>query len=137
MRSLSTVFSRTAFLVQPFIESVQTQGEFSLFFFGGKYSHAIQKIPRPGDFRTQEEHGAEIRSYKAPAKLIGAAEHVLGCLRSEPVYLRADFVLDPERGPLLMELEMVEPALYFRTDEQAARRFAAAFERHLQASGRG
>ncbi len=137
MRLLSTAFARTAFLVQPFIESVQTQGEFSLFFFGGKYSHAIQKVPRPGDFRTQEEHGGDIKSFKAPAKLIAAAEHVLGCLQSAPVYVRADFVLDPEHGPLLMELEMVEPALYFRTDAHAASRFAAAFEQHLQASGRG
>lgn len=126
---LARVFSDRPFLVQPFIDSVQTEGEFSLFFLGGDYSHAILKKPKPGDFRTQEEHGADILSATAPAELIGGARGVLGVVSPQPVYVRADFVRGRGGRFLLMELELIEPSLYLRTDPAAPGRFAAALAR--------
>jgi len=126
---LGRVFAERRFFVQPFVESVRSEGEYSLFFFGGEYSHAILKKPKPGDFRTQEEHGADILSVEAPAALVETARRVLGVVSPQPVYVRADFVRDVGQRFLLMELEMIEPALYFRTDPESARRFASALTR--------
>lgn len=126
---LERVFAARPFFVQPFIESVRTEGEYSLFFFGDEYSHAILKKPKPGDFRTQEEHGADILSVEAPAALVNTARHVLGVVNPQPVYVRADFVRDARDRFLLMELELIEPALYFRTDPGSAGRFARALSR--------
>jgi len=126
---LGRVFANRPFFVQPFVDSVQSEGEYSLFFFGGEYSHAILKKPKPGDFRTQEEHGADILSVEAPAALVETARRVLGVVNPQPVYVRADFVRDAGERFLLMELELIEPALYFRTDPDSAGRFASALTR--------
>ena len=126
---LARVFADRPFFVQPFIDSVRSEGEYSLFFFGGEYSHAILKKPKPGDFRTQEEHGADILSVEAPAVLVETARHVLAVVNPQPVYVRADFVRGTGERFLLMELELIEPALYFRTDPGSAARFARALSR--------
>jgi glutathione synthase/RimK-type ligase-like ATP-grasp enzyme len=126
---LGRVFANRPFFVQPFVDSVRSEGEYSLFFFGGEYSHAILKKPKRGDFRTQEEHGADILSVEAPAALVETARRVLGLVNPQPVYVRADFVRDKGERFLLMELELIEPALYFRTDPASARRFASALTR--------
>ena len=123
---LRQTYERRPFFVQPFMNSVQSEGEYSLFFFAGDYSHAILKKPRAGDFRTQEEHGADILSVEAPAALVETARHVLGVVNPQPVYVRADFVRDSGERFLLMELELIEPSLYFRTDPGSAGRFARA-----------
>ena len=126
---LSRVFADRPFFVQPFVDSVRSEGEYSLFFFGGEYSHAILKKPEPGDFRTQEEHGADILSVEAPTALVETARQVLGVVSPQPVYVRADFVRGAGERFLLMELELIEPALYFRTDPGSAGRFARALSR--------
>jgi glutathione synthase/RimK-type ligase-like ATP-grasp enzyme len=126
---LRDVFAKRPFFVQPFMDSVQGEGEYSLFFFGGEYSHAILKKPKQGDFRTQEEHGADILSVEAPEALIETARNVLGVVNPQPVYVRADFVRGEGERFLLMELELIEPALYFRTDPGSASRFALALTR--------
>ena len=126
---LRQTYESRPFFVQPFIDSVQSEGEYSLFFFGGDYSHAILKKPRTGDFRTQEEHGADILSIEAPPALVETARFVVGVVSPQPVYVRADFVRDADERFLLMELELIEPSLYFRTDPGSARRFAQALTR--------
>ena len=125
---LRQVFEDRPFFVQPFIDSVQAEGEYSLFFLGGDYSHAILKKPKQGDFRTQEEHGADILGVAAPEALVESAQSVLGVVNPQPVYVRADFVRGRGRF-LLMELELIEPSLYLRTDPGAPGRFAAALVR--------
>jgi hypothetical protein len=127
-------FAKQAFFVQPFIESVQSEGEYSLFFFSGAYSHAILKTPKAGDFRVQEEHGADIQSIEPEPELIASARRVLELVEPQPVYVRADFVRGSDGRFLLMELELIEPALYLRTDPMAASRFAAAFDAHMRAA---
>jgi len=129
---LSQTFQQRAFLVQPFVDNIQTEGEYSLFFFSGEYSHAIQKTPKSGDFRVQEEHGADIHSVTPTQDLIHTAQRVLSLVEPQPVYVRTDFVRDTADNFLLMELEMIEPSLYLRTDDGAAGRFAAAFDNHVK-----
>ena len=129
---LATTFAGRPFFVQPFVHNIQAEGEYSLFFFSGHYSHAILKTPTSGDFRVQEEHGAEIRIIEAPAALIDTAQRVLSLVDPEPVYVRADFVRGTDAQFWLMELELIEPSMYLRTDDGAAERFAAAFDAHIR-----
>ena len=130
--NLVQVFSGRPYFVQPFIEQIQHEGEYSLFFFSGKYSHAILKSPKTGDFRVQEEHGADISSVQPDAELVDVASKVISLVDPRPVYVRADFVRGDGGRYLLMELELIEPSLYFRTNSGAAERFATAFDRNFR-----
>jgi len=123
---LRATYSSRPFFVQPFMERVLSEGEYSTFFFDGEYSHAILKKPEAGDFRSQEEFGADIRSVEAPQALIDAAHDVVALVEPLPVYVRADFVRDDNDRFLVMELELIEPSLYLRTDPGSAARFARA-----------
>ena len=124
--ALQRAYRDRPFMLQPFIEAVQSVGEYSLFFFDHAYSHAILKVPKSGDFRSQEEHGSDIRPCQAPAELIRLAQAVVDSGARRLAYARPDFVPLPDGGFLLMELELVEPSLYFRTDPSSTQRFAAA-----------
>jgi len=129
---LRKTFSGRRFLIQPFIENIQSEGEFSLFFFNGEYSHAIQKIPKAGDFRVQEEHGSDIALVKPSAELLEIAHTVFSHIEPLPVYGRGDWVRGPDGRFLLMELELIEPSLYLRMDSGAAMRFAVAFNQRFE-----
>jgi glutathione synthase/RimK-type ligase-like ATP-grasp enzyme len=117
-------------LVQPFRPSILAEGEFSLVFFNGSFSHAILKRPAPGEFRSQEERGADILPVTPEPELLACAQRCLATLGQTPLYARADFVRGPAAGAdgafELMELELVEPSLYLRTDPDAPERFADA-----------
>ncbi len=132
LATLQDVFSGRRFFVQPFIENIRSEGEFSLFFFNGVYSHAILKTPKAGDFRVQEEHGAEIIPTAPPKELLDVAGQVFSHIEPLPVYGRGDWVRGPDGRFLLMELELIEPSLYLRTDRNAATRFAAAFNQRFE-----
>lgn len=125
-------FAADAFMVQVFVRSVLEEGEVSLFYFDGEYSHAIRKQPRAGDFRVQEEHGGHITAYRPSVDMLEAAGQVLDVVDGSPLYARVDMVLsndDPEWW--LMELELIEPSMYLRMDPDAADRFADAFVRRM------
>ena len=115
-------------MIQPFLPAIVSEGEFSLFAFDGALSHAVLKVPGPGDFRVQEEHGGRILAVTPEAELLAAGEAVLralDALAETPLYVRIDFVR--HRGRLLlMELELIEPSLYFPYDAESPRRFAEA-----------
>jgi Prokaryotic glutathione synthetase, ATP-grasp domain len=126
---ISEVFSRYGFIAQPFRKNILTEGEYSLFFFDNKISHAILKIPQNGDFRVQEDHGGNIISVNPQGKLIEAAEKVIKSLNKKLLYARVDLVRNDENKYELMELELIEPSLYFRTCTKASQNFAAAFKK--------
>jgi glutathione synthase/RimK-type ligase-like ATP-grasp enzyme len=125
---LERTFAGRSFFVQPFMANIQSEGEYSLFFFNGEYSHAILKTPEHGDFRSQEEHGAAIRSVTATPQQVAAAEAILALVEPQPTYVRVDLVRDTGDDYRLMELELIEPSLYLRTDPDSAGRFARAFD---------
>ncbi len=132
-KSLCDTFLNRRYFVQPFLDAVVSEGEYSLFFFGGAYSHSILKTPTPGDFRVQEEHGADIRRVEPGADLVEIASRLLALIEPRPVYARADFVRDAGNRYCLMELELIEPSLYLRMDDAAPGRFARAFDAHVRA----
>lgn len=115
------------FMVQPFLNSVCSEGETSLFFFGGQYSHSVRKVPKPGDFRVQEEHGADVQAVVPSAELLRVAAATISAIPVEHLYARLDFVLGANSQWLLMEAELIEPSLYLSKAPQAARNFVDAF----------
>lgn len=129
---LRETFDGRPFFIQPFIQNIQSEGEYSLFYFNAGYSHAILKSPAADDFRVQEEYGADILSVEPPAKLIEAASKVLGLVTPPPAYARADFVRGDDGRFLVMELELIEPSLYLRTNKDAPARFARAFDSYAR-----
>lgn len=128
--SLQNVFDERSFLVQPFVESIVSEGEFSLFFFNGEYSHAILKAPKTDDFRVQEEHGGIITAVRPEPAMLATATAVLARIAQKLLYARVDLVRYNGRFAV-MELELIEPALYFRMDSEAPRRFARAIKDYL------
>lgn len=125
-------FAERPCVIQPFIGNIRTDGEYSLFYFSRQYSHAIRKIPEPGDYRVQEERGADIVPAEPQAALRAAGDQLLELVDPLPVYARADFVRGADGRFLLMELELVEPSMYLRMDADAPRRFAKAFDGYVR-----
>jgi glutathione synthase/RimK-type ligase-like ATP-grasp enzyme len=114
-------------MVQPFVNAIVDEGEYSLFYFGGVYSHTILKSPKRGDFRVQEEHGGRITAVAPEHDLRETADNIVASI-SQLLYARVDLVRNDSGKFLLMELELIEPALYFRMDEESPRRFATALD---------
>lgn len=129
---LTSLFSERPFLVQPFIPRVVTEGEFSLFYFGNTYSHTILKTPKPDDFRVQEEHGGRLLLVKPEEEMLNIGDQILELITPEPLYSRIDLVRSGQNSFLLMELELIEPSLYFNMDPESPERFAAVFDRWVQ-----
>jgi glutathione synthase/RimK-type ligase-like ATP-grasp enzyme len=133
---LLQTFADRACMAQPFISAIQTEGEFSLFYIGGEFSHAIQKRPKAQDFRVQEEHGASITAVVPDSTLLATGAHILSLVEPVPLYARADLVRDGSGRFLLMELELIEPSMYLRMDAAAPARFATAFDQYVSARKR-
>ncbi len=124
-RALREVLAGSAAILQPFVPEVARDGEWSLVFFRGAFSHAVLKRPAPGDFRTQPQHGARVERADPPDAVLAAAAHALRAAAQETIYARVDGVW-AGGAFLLMELELIEPNLYFLGNAAAADRFAAA-----------
>lgn len=129
---LAETFRDRPFVVQPFIANILTDGEYSLFYFNRTLSHATRKVPKPGDFRVQEEHGAELTSIEPDPALVETGASVVSLIDPTPMYARADFVRGPDGRFLVMELELIEPSMYLRMDGQAPGRFAEAFDHYVK-----
>jgi glutathione synthase/RimK-type ligase-like ATP-grasp enzyme len=114
-------------LVQPYLPDIE-RGELSLVFLGGRYSHAVLKRPRPGDFRVQTDFGGTVEPVCPDSHVVEAAARVLRAAPGDTLYARVDLCLVAGRVQL-MELELLEPALFFGTEPAALGRFAAALAR--------
>ncbi len=125
---LTETFANKAFMIQPFMPKIVTEGEFSLFYFGRNYSHTILKTPKVKDFRVQEEHGGIITQVAPSDNLLQLAQKIFEQISDELLYARIDFVRDENDNFCLMELELIEPALYLRMDKNAPKRFAKSID---------
>lgn len=122
-------------MVQPFLRSIVEKGEASAFFFNGILSHAVRKIPKPGDFRVQEEYGGDIVASSLSEQEFRLAAKAMAALPTVPLYARVDMVGLPDGNLALIELELIEPSLYLRTDREAPSRFADAIAVRLVRPG--
>ncbi len=116
-------------MVQPLRPEIRTEGEWSLVFFGGAFSHAVVKRPAAGDFRVQSEFGGTVERVEPLPDMIAEATAVLRASGHPWVYARVDGLA--RAGHLeVMELEIIEPELFLDQHEQAADRLADALELH-------
>ena len=114
-----------AAMVQPYLPEIETAGEVSLLFFGGRFSHAIAKRPQPGDFRVQPEYDGVITRHEPTADELATAGKVLAAIDEDLLYARIDLVRGAA-GPLLIEIELIEPDLYLGYDPSGGALFARA-----------
>lgn len=118
-------------LTQPFLPSISEEGEYSLFYFGGQYSHAILKRPAGGDFRVQEQFGGRESTIEASSdakalaeQALAAADVLTGC--SNLAYARIDMIRGTDGKLCLMELELIEPSLFLHRSADEGAAFAKA-----------
>jgi len=111
-------------LVQPFQPTITELGEASLMVFNGKYTHAILKKAKPGDYRVQDDFGGTVHPYNPSVEEIAFAEKVFSVCTPIPAYGRADIMWDSHGKIYLSELEIVEPELWVRNHPAAAEDFA-------------
>lgn len=115
-------------MIQPFVASILTEGEYSLLFFGRAFSHAVQKLPKAGEYRIQAVYGGTDRGHTPSAAELEAAQSVIDAVPGDLLYARVDMVRASDGGLMLMELELIEPYLYPVKGDDFAGRFAAALE---------
>lgn len=112
-------------LLQEFLPEIAEQGETSLVYCDGVFSHAVIKHARSGDFRVQKDFGGSVELITPRPELLTFADRVMATVPQPCLYARVDLVATA-RGPLLMELELIEPELYFLLAPTATATFARA-----------
>ncbi len=115
------------YLVQPFVPEVLSDGEWSLLYFAGSFSHAVIKRPAAGDYRVQGEHGGTAEPAVPSTATLAAADRALAAVAAlghgDHAYVRVDGVVSAGRF-LIMELELIEPFLHLAAQPTAAERLA-------------
>lgn len=109
--TLAPLVKEEAYIVQPYIKEIATEGEWSFIFLDGKYSHSVVKRPKAGDFRVQQYHGGTVHVETPDATLIESAKAYVEQFAKGCLYARVDGVII-ENKLSLMELELIEPYLF-------------------------
>ncbi|QQR90909.1 MAG: hypothetical protein IPJ88_04030 [Myxococcales bacterium] len=117
-------------LLQPMLDEIQRDGEWSLIYIDGHFSHCVLKKPKQNDFRVQEEYGGIASAAFSPSTSRQSAEKILASFASTPLYARIDGVMRKQEFQL-MEVELIEPSLFFHLAPQAADTFARAILKRL------
>ncbi len=131
LHGIEKIFAKRDFMVQPFMQNIINEGEYSLFYFNGEFSHAVLKTPKEKDFRVQEEHGGIFKSITPSEEQKAIANNIVNKLSTIPLYARTDLVRTKDNDFALMELELIEPSLYFNRDIKSPERFANAFIKRM------
>ncbi|WP_313447336.1 transporter [Brevundimonas sp.] len=121
-----------AAMIQPYLKSIETQGETSLLFFGGRFSHAVNKRPVAGDFRIQVQFGGLYKAVTPEAAAMALAEQVLAAIEEPLLYARIDMARDDAGQWVLMEAELIEPDFYLDHDPANGAGFAEAVKARLE-----
>lgn len=121
-------------MIQPYLATIETEGETSLLFFSGRLSHVVNKRPVDGDFRIQVQFGGRYTPLAAsPPGALALAEQVLAAIDEDLLYARIDLAPDGTGGWLLMEAELIEPDFYLAYDPNGGAGFAQAVKARLSA----
>ena len=120
-----------AWILQPFLREAAAGGEVSIILIEGEPTHAVRRLPPPDDFRAQERLGGTVRPHRAPPALDALARRVVDGLERTPLYARVDIV-ERADGPVLMELELVEPSLFFEHGMQGLDAMSRAISARLE-----
>ena len=117
-------------LVQEFLPEI-AQGETSAVFFNNQFSHAVVKVPKTGEFRTNYDLGVTVHAVRLSTQQKVTVERLYAQCEQDVLYARLDFV-ETAKGIRLMELELIEPYLFFDFKEGAADDFVKAFEQRIE-----
>ena len=128
--TIAQSFPKGGMILQKFMDLIPQQGELSVIFFNGEYSHSVLKQAKAGEFRVQHQFGGTARPISIPGEIINSASNVISKLDTVPLYARVDGIA-ADKDFTLMELELIEPVLFFSHAPHAARRFAAYIGRLL------
>ena len=112
------------FMVQEFQKNILSTGEIALMLFGGEYSHSVLKKAQKGDFRVQDDFGGSVEKIIPSLEIIELAEKTVKSLKTMPLYARVDIIFDNDSNPVISELELIEPELWFRFKEESAYKLA-------------
>jgi glutathione synthase/RimK-type ligase-like ATP-grasp enzyme len=117
-------------MLQPYLQRVDHYGETAVIYIGGRYSHAIRKGPllRLDDGFVSGLFAQEQitpRDPDADERRVAEAAF-MACSLDDPLYARVDLIRDDRDLPVVLELELTEPSLFFLHAPDAAGRFADA-----------
>ena len=118
-------------LFQEFLNSITEKGEISLIMIDRKFTHAVKKIAKKGDFRVQDDHGGKVEKYYPSQTEILFAEQCIENSPFSPIYARVDIVYDNKNKISLSELELIEPELWFRNNPESAKLLAEKIKKLL------
>ncbi|MFN4084986.1 MAG: RimK family alpha-L-glutamate ligase [Spirosomataceae bacterium] len=118
-------------LIQPFLPEIQQTGEYSMIFFGDQFSHGVRKKPVEGDFRVQRQYGGQYELFEPDQSQMAAAKRALKAVPSDFLYARVDGVM-VSGAFWLMEIELIEPDLYFEFDPNIAHRLVQALAQKIE-----
>ncbi len=113
-------------MLQAFQSNILSKGEVAYMVFGGKFTHAVLKKAKSGDFRVQDDFGGSVELYHPSAEEIAFAENAVSKCEHMPIYARVDVIYDNNNLLSVAELELIEPELWFRYCPEAADVLAAA-----------
>ena len=120
-------------MIQPYVSSIETEGEYAVILFDGVYSHTVVKRPKEGDFRVQPHLGGVTERCHPPAGAVELAQSALSAAPAPATYARVDVVRGASGQLQIMELELIEPALFLDIapfgEEAFAKAVIAAAER--------
>ena len=112
------------FMVQEFQKNILNSGEIAVILFGGEYSHSVLKKAKKGDFRVQDDFGGSVKKINPSLDIIELAEKTVKRLKTMPLYARVDIIFNNNNKPVISELELIEPELWFRFKEESAYKLA-------------
>ncbi len=127
------LISKESMMLSPFQHNIVTKGEMSLVIFNGIYSHAVLKVAKTGDFRVQSNFGGSVHAYDPTEKEIAFATKIVHACPELPIYARVDIFIDNDGELAVLEVELVEPELWFRNNLKAADILANALKEKLNA----
>ena len=130
---VNALLTRGDVLLQPFVTSIAERGEVSLIYFNGAYSHAIRKIPARGDYRVHETHGGATQAHQPSAAELAVADAALAASPAPTMYARVDLV-EIDGAPVIMELELIEPELFFRFAPESVATYAGHLQHALKSN---
>lgn len=127
-QEFDALVSEQGVIVQRFSEEIITSGELSLIYFNKKFSHAVCKQAKDGEFRVQAQYGGKHISYSPDQNLFLQVDHIMALIPEPLLYARIDGYLDESGKFYLMELELLEPVLFFDSNTGACHRFYLALK---------
>ena len=126
-----TLIATEGMMIQEFQKQIMTKGEVAFMVFGGKYSHAILKQAKKGDFRVQDDFGGTISNYTPSNKEIQFIERAVKACKPTPIYAIIDVIWNNQDELCIGEVELIEPELWFRMNPTAAENCAKAIKNYI------